>query len=267
MTKGSGPLRSPAVEEFTEFDDPGESDEFVRFVRAHTVLRPVPYVPEIRLHLAHPGTATPDGPPAAASTRVPGPATADPSGAARPRAATGERADDRLYEMWERLGRLPFWAYAWAGGQALARHVLDNPELVRGRTVLDLATGSGLVAVAAALAGAARVTANDVDPHALAATALNAHANGVTVTVLGGDLLDSTPSEEVILAGDVFYERPLARRVMPFLERAGGAVLVGDPERACSYLPRDRFQPAGRHMVPAPLENAPVTTTTIWHQV
>jgi predicted nicotinamide N-methyase len=248
MTMGACPLASPPVEEFTELDNSGE---FGRFVRAHTALGPVPYVPEIRLHLARPGTATPDGPPAAADSA----------------SARGEETDDRLYEMWERLGRLPFWAYAWAGGQALARHVLDNPELVRGRTVLDLASGSGLVAVAAAMAGAARVIANDVDPHALAATALNARANAVTVTVLGGDLLDSTPAEEVILAGDVFYERPLARRVMPFLERAGGAVLVGDPERACSYLPRDRFQPAGRHLVPAPLENAPVTTTTIWRRV
>ncbi|GAA1302519.1 nicotinamide N-methylase [Planotetraspora silvatica] len=255
------------MEEYTEFDDPGGFD---RFIRAHTALGAVPYVPEIRLHLARPGTAPPgdlaaDAGPTAAGAR--GHQAADPPAGGNPGAATGEEADDRLYEMWERLGRLPFWAYAWAGGQALARHVLDNPELVRGRTVLDLATGSGLVAVAAAMAGAARVIANDVDPHALAAAALNARANAVAVTVRGGDLLDSTPAEDVILAGDVFYERPLARRVMPFLERAGGVVLVGDPERACSYLPRDRFQPAGRHMVPAPLENAPVTTTTIWHRV
>ncbi|WP_204072518.1 class I SAM-dependent methyltransferase [Planotetraspora phitsanulokensis] len=256
------------MEEFTASGDSGGSDEFGRFVRAHTTLGPVPYVPEIRLHLAGPATAAPAGPaPAAEPAPIaePAPSREPGLGAAGPQAESGE--DDRLYEMWERLGRLPFWAYAWAGGQALARHVLDHPELVRGRSVLDLAGGSGLVAVAAALAGAARVTSNDVDPHALAATALNARANGVTVTVLGGDLLDSTPAEEVILAGDVFYERPLARRVMPFLERAGGTVLIGHPERACSYLPRDRFQPAGRHLVPAPLENALVTATTIWRLV
>ncbi|WP_203886882.1 class I SAM-dependent methyltransferase [Planotetraspora kaengkrachanensis] len=258
------------MEEFTAPGDTGRSDEFGRIVRAHTALGPVPYVPEIMLHLARPADAAPEGPAATAvssPSHEPAPGAgfgaglgaAEPAG---PRAEDGE--DDRLYEMWERLGRLPFWAYAWAGGQALARHVLDHPELVRGRTVLDLAGGSGLVAVAAALAGAARVTSNDVDPHAVAATALNARANGVTVTVQGGDLLDSMPAEEVILAGDVFYERPLARRVMPFLERAEGEVLVGHPERACSYLPRDRFQPAGRHLVPAPLENAPVTAATIW---
>ncbi|GII58314.1 50S ribosomal protein L11 methyltransferase [Planotetraspora thailandica] len=207
------------------------------FVRAHTTLAAVPYVPEVRLHLLH---------------------------GARP---SGDDQDHELYDLWERMGRLPFWACAWAGGQALARHVLDHPEIVRGRGVLDLACGSGLVAIAAAKAGAARVRANDVDPHALAATVLNAEANDVEVTVVDGDLLDSTTGDEIVLVGDAFYERALAERIMPFLSRArdGGAeVLAGDAGRLCSYLPRERFEQTGRHAVPAALENAALTETTIW---
>lgn len=203
------------------------------FVRAHTRPAAVPYVPEIRLCLAH----------------------------------AGEEHDEthgELYEIWERAGGLPFWAYPWAGGQALARHVLDHPETVRGRTVLDLATGSGLVAVAAALAGAALVVANDVDPYALAAVRLNAAANGVAVRVLGGDLLDGAPPQEVVLAGDVFYERPLALRVAPFLARAAGEVLTGVPDRACSYLPEGVFEPVAVHEVPTLLEDAPRKRTTIY---
>ncbi|KAA9378303.1 methyltransferase [Microbispora cellulosiformans] len=206
------------------------------FVRAHTRPAAVPYVPEIRLRLA-----VDDG------------------------AHGGERAE--LYEIWERAGGLPFWAYPWAGGQALARHVLDHPETVRGRTVLDLATGSGLVAVAAALAGAALVVANDVDPYALAAVRLNAAANGVAMRVLGGDLLDGAPHQDVVLAGDVFYERPLALRVVPFLSRAAmaaGVVLTGVPDRACSYLPDGVFEPVGVHEVPTLLEDAPRKRTTIY---
>ncbi|MBO4273943.1 class I SAM-dependent methyltransferase [Microbispora triticiradicis] len=203
------------------------------FVRAHTRPAPVPYVPEVRLRVA----------------------------------GAGEERDEtngELYEIWERAGGLPFWAYPWAGGQALARHVLDHPETVRGRTVLDLATGSGLVAVAAALAGAALVVANDVDPYALAAVRLNAAANGVAVRVLGGDLLDGAPPQEVVLAGDVFYESPLALRVTPFLARAAGKVLTGVPDRACSYLPEGVFEPVGVHEVPTLLEDAPRKRTTIY---
>ncbi|WP_370017395.1 methyltransferase [Planotetraspora sp. GP83] len=228
------------------------------FVRAHTRLAAVPYVPEILLH------QTPSLPPPPAGREASGD---QPDDEDSPDDPGGEARDGQLYAIWERTGRLPFWAYAWAGGQALARHVLDHPELVRGRTVLDLATGSGLVAIAAALAGAARVTANDIDPHALAATALNARANGVTVTLVEGDLLGRTATEDVVLAGDVFYEKPLARRVMPFLERARGVVLVGDPERGCSYLPADRFERVGVHTVPAPLEDTPRKRTTIWRLV
>ncbi|ETK37537.1 class I SAM-dependent methyltransferase [Microbispora sp. ATCC PTA-5024] len=211
------------------------------FVRAHTRLAPAPYVPEIRLHLAVPSGGSSSGA---------GPGHAGP--------------DDELYEIWERAGSLPFWAYAWAGGQALARHVLDHPETVRGRTVLDLATGSGLVAIAAAVAGAAEVVANDVDPHALAAAALNAEANGVRIRPVAGDVLDGTPEEDVVLAGDVYYERALAERVTPFLARARGTVLVGVPDRACTYLPAGLFTEVAVHAVPAALEDTPTKRTSIY---
>jgi predicted nicotinamide N-methyase len=137
----------------------------------------------------------------------------------------------------------PLWADVWAGGQALARHIIDHPELVAGRTVLDVASGSGVVAITAAVAGAARVTANDVDPYALAAIALNASSNGVAVSVRPGDLLDGDGEDaDVVLAGDVFYSESMTARMLPFLERVtarGARVLVGDPGRAC--LPRERF--------------------------
>jgi predicted nicotinamide N-methyase len=138
----------------------------------------------------------------------------------------------------------PFWASAWIGGQAVARYVLDHPELARGHRVLDLAAGSGLAGIAASLAGAARVTANDIDPYAGAAIALNARANGVEIAVscenlLGGDGGDA----ELVLAGDVFYSRSMAEAVMPFLRRAaarGARVLVGDPGRL--DLPREQMK-------------------------
>src|SRR5439155_16472472 len=117
----------------------------------------------------------------------------------------------------------PFWAFAWAGGQALARYLLDHPERVRGRQVIDLASGSGLVAIAAARAGAAAVTAYDIDPLAAAAIGVNAAANGVTVRAVCADVLDEdgppSPGADLVLAGDAFYERDLAARVLRFLER------------------------------------------------
>lgn len=139
-------------------------------------------------------------------------------------------------------GLTPFWANAWAGGQALARYVLDHPQLVAGRRVLDVASGSGLVAIAAAKAGAAEVTANDIDPYALAAVAMNAAVNGVTVAVNEGDLLDGDGGDaDVVLAGDAFYDPDLAARMLGFLRRAAARdvrFLVGDPGRG--HLP-DRW--------------------------
>ncbi|MFE9655562.1 class I SAM-dependent methyltransferase [Micromonospora sp. NPDC006431] len=138
-------------------------------------------------------------------------------------------------------GLTPFWANAWAGGQALARCVLDHPQVVAGRRVIDVASGSGLVAIAAAKAGAAEVTANDIDPYALAAVAMNATANAVSVAVNEGDLLDGDGgAADVILAGDAFYDPELAARMLGFLRRAadrGACVLVGDPGRR--HLPED----------------------------
>ncbi|RKN50675.1 methyltransferase [Micromonospora endolithica] len=133
----------------------------------------------------------------------------------------------------------PYWASVWAGGQALARYLLDHPDLVAGRRVLDLAAGSGLVAIAAALAGAAQVVANDIDPYAVAAVTVNAQANHVSVVSRGGDLLDSDPvGVDLLVAGDVLYSRGLAARMLPFLHRAAAAgadVLLGDPGRG--HLP------------------------------
>jgi predicted nicotinamide N-methyase len=138
----------------------------------------------------------------------------------------------------------PFWAFAWAGGQALARYLLDHPDEVRGRRVLDFATGSGLVAIAAAKAGAAEVRAVDIDPFCGPAVALNAAANGVEIAYAGEDLLEApAPEVDVICAGDICYEWPLAGRVRDWLEAAharGVRVLIGDPGRA--YLPREGLE-------------------------
>lgn len=150
----------------------------------------------------------------------------------------------------------PFWASAWAGGQAVARYVLDNPHVVRGRRVLDVATGSGLVAIAAGLAGASMVTANDIDPYAIAAASLNAKVNGVTVRSHLGDLLEgSGGTAEVILVGDVCYAPAIADRVLAFVHRAadrGAVVLVGDPERG--HLPPTTMDVVATY--PAPDEYA-----------
>jgi predicted nicotinamide N-methyase len=146
----------------------------------------------------------------------------------------------------------PFWAFAWLGGQAVARHLLDHPELVAGRSVLDLATGSGLCALAARLAGAADVTAVDVDPIAAAAADLNALHNGLTVEVLCADLLEAPPpAVDVVLAGDVFYDAEMSARVQPWLvaaRAAGSRVVVGDPGR--HYLPRALMQELAVYDVP-----------------
>ncbi|GAA1831726.1 methyltransferase [Luedemannella flava] len=205
------------------------------FVRAHTTLRPVPGLPSLLLH----------------------------------------QADDAI-DLWQtteaHLGATgtppPFWAFAWAGGHALARYVLEHPDLVAGRGVLDVASGSGLVAVAAAAAGAASVVANEIDGYAAAAIALNADANGFVVDVVHGDLLDGDGgAADVVFAGDVFYSRAMAQRVLAFLERArarGAQVLVGDPGRA--YLPRERFTRVADYRVPVDrsLEDADTKDVTVW---
>jgi predicted nicotinamide N-methyase len=203
----------------------------LEFIRAHTVPAPVPYVPEVDLYQA-----------------------------------------DEPIALWEKTEEAgpeqppPFWAFAWAGGQALARHLLDHPELIADRSVLDLATGSGLVAVAAAKAGASRVTANDIDPLSLAAAEANALLNGVRVATLEADLLDTDDRYDVVLAGDVFYSREMAARVLPFLHRAASRsslVLVGDPGRA--YLPEGLIHRAA-YDIPVPIELEGVATrrTSVW---
>ena len=184
---------------------------------------------------------------------------------------------DEVTPLWrlteEALGELglppPFWAFAWAGGQALARYVLDHPETVAGRRVLDFATGSGLVAIAAMKAGAAHARACDVDGFCAAAVALNAEANGVSIAFTGADLLDAPPPSDldVILAGDICYERPLAERVERWLRRAhdaGVQVLVGDPGR--TYLPHARLRPLAEYRVSTTreLEDQDVKRTAVY---
>jgi predicted nicotinamide N-methyase len=210
----------------------------LEIIRTGTRLRPVPLVPQIRLYQA-----------------------SDP------------------ISLWQRTERAagrtgldpPFWAFAWAGGQALARYLLDHPETVRDRQVTDVASGSGLVAIAAARAGAAAVTAYDTDPLAVAAIGVNAAANGVRVRAVCADILDKdgpcSPGADLLLAADAFYERGLAARVMRFLERnhaRGTAVLAGDYGRA--YLPRDRLTPLASYDVPGlrAVEDTDIKRTTIW---
>ncbi|SDG26184.1 class I SAM-dependent methyltransferase [Klenkia brasiliensis] len=158
----------------------------------------------------------------------------------------------------------PFWAAAWVGGQGLARHVLDHPDLVAGRTVLDLGCGSGLVGIAAALAGARRVLASDVDPYALAVVPLNAAASGASGVEPVGDVLDADlPGVDVVLAGDVFYDLRMADRVRPWLFTAwvrGAVVLVGDPGR--SQLPEGLREVAGYDVPDSGVDVA--RRTTVW---
>lgn len=187
-------------------------------------------------------------------------------------------ADDPV-SLWHRIEQTsgqaglepPFWAFAWAGGQALARYLLDHPETVRGRHAIDIASGSGLVAIAAARAGAATVTAYDIDPLAAAAIGVNADANAVTVRAVCADVLDDDglpdPGIDLVLAADAFYQRDLAGQVMRFLERSharGAAVLAGDFGRA--YLPRDRLTPLASYDVPGlrALEDSDIKRTVIW---
>lgn len=162
----------------------------------------------------------------------------------------------------------PYWAFAWAGGQALARYLLDNPASVAGRRVIDLGTGSGLTAIAAAKAGAASVLASDIDAYALTAVRLNASANGVTVDVEPGDLLTGPPPPcDVLLVGDLFYERPLAERVLVALRDGlarGTVAYAGDPGR--SYFPDRHFVRVAEYSVPVTreLEDAEIKRTAVW---
>ena len=209
-------------------------DAHRRFVLAETRLAPVPFVPEISLYQA-----------------------------------------DEATSLWHRTARElerddmppPFWAFAWAGGQGLARYLLDNPGVVAGRPVLDFATGSGLVAIAAARCGASPVLASDIDPFCGAAVALNAPANGVAIDFVSADLIGDDRGWGVVLAGDVFYEKPLADRLVPWfsaLAARGAAVLVGDPGR--SYLPKDRLALLADYQVPVSraLEDSEVKRTRVW---
>lgn len=150
----------------------------------------------------------------------------------------------------------PYWAFAWPGGQAVARYVLDNPEIVRGKRVLDFAAGTGVVGIACRLAGAAHVRAAEIDAFALAAMNLNAALNGVVLETVSDDLVGrDLPDIDVVLAGDVCYERPMAERVTAWLRRiaaAGTLVVLGDPGRA--YVPTAGLEPLGRYAVPTSLE-------------
>jgi predicted nicotinamide N-methyase len=206
------------------------------FIRANTRLLSPPLVPELRLHLA-----------------------------------------EESLPIWrkteEQLGEMnvppPYWAFAWAGGQALARYLLDNPETTRDRHVLDLGAGSGLTALAAARSGAAHVLAADIDIVALEAVRLNAEANDAKVSVTPKDLLAAEPDRTytVVLVGDLFYERELAEQVLRFIDKAalaGADILIGDPQR--SYFPRDRFDQVAEYRVPVTreLEDAEIKRTAVW---
>jgi predicted nicotinamide N-methyase len=183
-------------------------------------------------------------------------------------------ADDAvaLWEMTEEeLGRIglppPFWAFAWAGGQALARYVLDTPALVAGRKVWDVAAGSGLVAIAAKRAGASTVVAIDIDPFAAAACRLNARLNAVEIEIQARDPIGRPIDADLLLIGDLFYDRDLAARLMTWIEDAAASgvdVLIGDPGR--TYLPTHRLEKIASYAVATlrTLEDAEVKQTAVW---
>jgi predicted nicotinamide N-methyase len=215
--------------------DPGVRASAEAFIGANTRALAPPLVPEILLHLA-------------------------------------EESLPIWQKTEEELGETnvppPYWAFAWAGGQALARYVLDHPALLAGKRVLDLGSGSGLTAIAAMKAGAAAVLASDIDRMALAAVHLNAALNGVVVSTTAEDLLARPPAPYgVVLVGDLFYERGLAELVTRFIEQAaaqGALVLIGDPQR--NYFPKGRFTAAAEYRVPVTreLEDAEIKRTCVW---
>jgi predicted nicotinamide N-methyase len=204
------------------------------FILEHTSLLPVPHAPEISLHVAQEATEL------------------------------WQKTEDELAT----IGLPPpFWAFAWAGGQALARYLLDDPAIVRGRRVLDFASGSGLVAIAAAKSGASVVEACDIDAFAAEAISLNAAANGVAITVRLDDLVGRDEGWDVVCAGDVCYERAMAESVIAWLSELssrGAQVLIGDPGR--SYLPKDRLEPLASYAVPVTrsLEDAEIKQSSVW---
>jgi predicted nicotinamide N-methyase len=204
------------------------------FIRAETRIQLVPHTPEIVLHLA-----------------------------------------DEAVDLWKRTEEElteiglppPFWAFAWAGGQALARYILDHPEIVHGKRVLDFASGSGLVGIAAMKAGAASVTATDIDDFAVAAIALNSAQNGIPFTGEARDVIGRDEGWDLICAGDVCYERDMAARVTGWLQTCaarGATVLIGDPGR--SYLPREQLRALADYQVPVTrtLEDSDVKHTRVW---
>jgi predicted nicotinamide N-methyase len=209
-------------------------DDIPNFIRTNTRAMAASYVPEVRLHLA-----------------------------------------DDAVSLWqlteEQLGELglppQFWAFAWAGGQALARYVLDHPEIVRGKSVLDAASGSGLVGIAAILAGAASALAADIDRVAGDAARLNAALNDVTLETTDADLIGQDVDHDVILVGDLFYDRDLAPRVVAWLraqQARGKRVLIGDPGR--TYLPRDQLTQLAQYDIPVTraLEDAELKRAAVW---
>ena len=201
------------------------------FIRANAELMSPPLVPEIKLHLA---------------TEV---------------VPLWRKTEEELHQMGVPP---PYWAFAWAGGQALARYILDHPDIVRGKNVLDFGAGSGLVALAAAKAGAARVLAADIDAFSVAAIAANAEANGLHVATTSGDLIGSAEAFDVILVGDMCYERPLAERLMAWLQSSQAAILLGDPGR--SYFPKDGLVRLALYNVSVTreLEDREIRETGVW---
>jgi len=201
------------------------------FIRDNSELLTPPLVPEIRLHLA--------------SEVIP----------------LWRKTEEELAEIGVPP---PYWAFAWAGGQALARYLLDHPELVTDKRVLDFGAGSGLVALAAARAGAAHVTAADIDPFALAAIARNAAANDLSVETTGEDMIGTSDSFDLILVGDMCYERPLAERLMMWLRSVRSDVLLGDPGR--SYFPKTGLTRLALYSVPTTreLEDREIRETGVW---
>lgn len=201
------------------------------FIRENSVIASPPLVPEIRLHLA--------------SAVLP----------------LWTKTEEELDEIGVPP---PYWAFAWAGGQALARYLLDNPGLVEGRRVLDVGAGSGLVGLAAAKMGARHVVAADIDPLAIAAIMRNAKVNNLSIETTARDVIGDEGRFDVVLVGDMCYERPLAERLMAWLRKIRADVLLGDPGRA--YFPKTGLTELAVYSVPTTreLEDHTIRHTGVW---